>query len=77
MKLAMIDLHKVIVDKDIDILLNVHDEVVVQAPEYMIEDAKALLVLTMESVTCNGVPVLGAVPLTAEAGIGKRWSEAK
>lgn len=77
MKLAMIDLHKVIVDKDIDILLNVHDEVVIQVPEGNVEEARELLVHTMESVVYNDAPILGEVPLTAEAGIGKRWSEAK
>jgi DNA polymerase-1 len=77
MKLAMINLHAEVKDSPITILLNVHDELVVQAPESMIEEAKVLVVNTMESVTYNGEPVLGAVPLTAEAGIAKRWSEAK
>ena len=77
MKLAMIDLHKQTVGTPIQILLNVHDELVVQAPEAMVEEAKNLVVSTMENVVYNGQPVLGEVPLTAEAGIAKRWSEAK
>jgi DNA polymerase-1 len=77
MKLAMIDLHKQTVGTPIQILLNVHDELVVQAPEAMVEEAKILVVSTMENVVYNGQPVLGEVPLTAEAGIAKRWSEAK
>ena len=77
MKLAMIDLHKQTVGTPIQILLNVHDELVVQAPEAMVEEAKNLVVSTMENVVYNGKPVLGEVPLTAEAGIAKRWSEAK
>ena len=77
MKLAMIDLHKQTVGTPIQILLNVHDELVVQAPDDMVEEAKSLVVSTMEGVVYNGKPVLGEVPLTAEAGIAKRWSEAK
>jgi DNA polymerase-1 len=77
MKLAMIDLYEKIKDSPIQILLNVHDELVVQAPEDMIKEAEELVVTTMEGVTYNGSPILGAVPLTADAGIGKRWSEAK
>jgi DNA polymerase I-like protein with 3'-5' exonuclease and polymerase domains len=79
MKCALIDLRENIVQSGlpIDILLNVHDEVVVQAPENMIEEAKALVVGTMSAVTYNGDPILGSVPLTADAGIGKSWSEAK
>lgn len=77
MKLAMIDLHAKTKDSDIDILLNVHDEIIVQAPESMIKEAQSLVINVMESVTYNGLPVLGAVPLTADSGIGKKWSEAK
>lgn len=77
MKLAMIDLHNKTKDTPIQLLLNVHDELVVQAPEDMIDEAQKLVVDTMEEVTYNGVPILGTVPLTADAGIGKRWSEAK
>ena len=79
MKCALIDLRENIIESGlpIDILLNVHDEVVVQAPENMIEEAKALVVNTMSAVTYNGDPILGPVPLTADAGIGKSWSEAK
>lgn len=77
MKLAMIDLYKKVQGTPISILLNVHDEVIVQAPESMIEETKDLVVQVMESVSYNGKPILGEVPLTAEAGIAKRWSEAK
>lgn len=77
MKLAMVDLHRKTVGTPIQILLNVHDELVVQAPESMIDEARELVVATMEGVVYNGDPILGRVPLTAEAGIGKRWSEAK
>jgi DNA polymerase I-like protein with 3'-5' exonuclease and polymerase domains len=77
MKLAMIDLYEGSKDTDLDILLNVHDEIIVQAPEHTVEEAQKLVTSTMESVTYNGKPILGPVPLTADSGIGKRWSEAK
>lgn len=78
MKLAMIDLRQALLPTpEINILLNVHDELVVQAPSGMVEEAKALVVQTMEGVSYNGVPVLGKVPLTAEAGVARCWSEAK
>lgn len=77
MKLAMIELHRQTKGTPIQLLLNVHDELVVQAPEDMIDEARALVVGVMEGVTYNDSPILGTVPLTADAGTGKRWSEAK
>lgn len=77
MKLALIDLHVALADSPYQLLLNVHDEVVVQAPEAEIEDAQEVVVTTMENVQFQGLPILGSVPLTAEGGIGKSWSEAK
>jgi DNA polymerase I-like protein with 3'-5' exonuclease and polymerase domains len=77
MKIALIDLHTAFQDTPYRLLLNIHDEVAIQAPADEIEQALALLVATMEGVTYNGSPVLGEVPLTADGGTGKRWSEAK
>lgn len=77
MKLAMVDLHRRFSGTPMVLLLNVHDEIVVQAPEHMIEEAQRLVVESMEGVVYNGVPVLGEVPLTAAAGVARRWSEAK
>jgi DNA polymerase-1 len=77
MKLAMINLYERSKDTDIDILLNVHDEIIVQAPENSVEEAQTIVIEAMESVTYNGQPVLGPVPLTADSGIGRKWSEAK
>lgn len=79
MKLALIDLHASLVEGQYPykILLNVHDEVIMQAPDAEIDVALDLLVSTMESVTYNGVPILGTVPLAAKGGVGKSWSDAK
>jgi DNA polymerase-1 len=77
MKQALIDLHVALTGSPFKILLNVHDEILIQAPETDVEDARDLLVGVMESVQFDGRPMLGGVPLTAEAGIGKSWAEAK
>lgn len=77
MKQALVDLHRELADTPYRLLLNVHDEVVLQAPENEVEDAKTLLVRVMEGVKFNGQPMLGSVPLTAAAGVGKSWAEAK
>lgn len=76
-KYALIDLTQALQGTTGRIVLNVHDEVVVQAPDEDIEAIKKIVVATMEGVQYHGVPILGQVPLTAEANIAKRWSEAK
>jgi DNA polymerase-1 len=77
MKLAMIDLHKAIQDTPFLLLLNVHDELILQSPKHQDEDARLILVTAMEGVTYKDAPILGPVPLTVDAGIAHRWSEAK
>lgn len=76
-KLAVIDLTENLYTTTGHIVLNVHDEIVVQAPDEHAEKIKEILTATMEGVRYEGEPILGSVPLTAEAGIAKRWSEAK
>jgi DNA polymerase-1 len=53
------------------LIMQVHDELIVECPEDEAEQVKALLAEEME-----GVYAL-AVPLTAEAHSGKNWLEAK
>lgn len=53
------------------LILQVHDELIVEAPEDEAEKAAALLSEEMQ----NAVQL--AVPLTADAGVGKTWYEAK
>jgi DNA polymerase-1 len=77
MKLAMIDLYEEIDRTPYQLLLNVHDELIIQAPRDYEEKAKDWLVDIMEGVTHNGDPILGTVPLTVEAGIGRNWSDCK
>ena len=53
------------------LLLQVHDELIVEAPEAIAEDVAALVSREMQNVASL------LVPLTAEAKIGKSWYEAK
>ena len=52
------------------LLLQVHDELIVEAPENEVEQVKRILKEEMEQV------VSYSVPLTAEVGTGKTWLEA-
>ncbi len=53
------------------LILQVHDELIVECPEDEAERVKALLSREMEGVAAY------AVPLRADAGVGKTWGEAK
>lgn len=51
-------------------LLQVHDELIFEAPEDEIEQAQALIKDTMENVVCFDIPFI------AETGIGDNWAQA-
>ena len=51
-------------------LLQVHDELVFEAPEEEVEQASALIKQIMESAAET------TVPLIAEVGVGNNWTEA-
>ena len=53
------------------LILQVHDELIVECPEREAERVKSILTEEMENV------VRYSVPLTADAKIGKSWSDAK
>ena len=53
------------------LLLQVHDELVLEVEPSALEDVKALVVSTMETA------VELSVPLVAETGSGSNWMEAK
>ena len=52
------------------LLLQVHDELVLEVPEAQIEETTALVRRTMENTVNLGVPLL------VEAGAGHNWGEA-
>ena len=72
-KLAMIRVHKALQDRfpDARLLLQVHDELIVECPEDIAEDVCRLVSEEMRSVADL------RVPLIAEAKFGKSWFEAK
>jgi len=72
LKLAMIELDKKLNNKDgARMLLTVHDELVIEAPEKMAEEISKLVKEVMENV------IKLCIPLKAEVGFGKNWAEAK
>ena len=72
-KLAMIGVHKALKEQypEAKLLLQVHDELIVECPEAMAAQVAALVSQTMQQVAELSVPLL------AEAKWGKSWYEAK
>lgn len=70
-KLAMIQVHKQIHGReDIDLLMQVHDELIFEVHEKVIEEAIQVIKSSMETTTTL------TVPLVAEVGYGSNWDEA-
>ncbi|HIZ42041.1 MAG TPA: DNA polymerase I [Candidatus Gemmiger excrementigallinarum] len=71
-KLAMVHVWQRLRDEKLEarLLLQVHDELIVEAPEAEVEEVKRVLREEMEQV------VQYSVPLTTDVGIGKTWLEA-
>ena len=72
-KLAMLRVDEALKKEGLEgrLVLQVHDELIVECPEHETGVVKALLEREMENV------VRLSVPLTADAGAGKSWGEAK
>ncbi|MBY0500735.1 MAG: DNA polymerase I [Alphaproteobacteria bacterium] len=70
-KKAMIKLNRLFKEKNLEAytLLQVHDELIFEIGEQVIEEAKELIVNTMQSI------VSLSVPLVVEANIGDTWAE--
>ena len=71
-KLAMVHVWQRLRDEGLEarLLLQVHDELIVEAPEREVEEVKRVLREEMEQV------VQYSVPLTTEVGTGKTWLDA-
>ena len=71
-KVAMVRLHEKLKTKKMEtaMLLQVHDELVFEAPKGEVEEAKKLIVHEME----NAMKL--KVPLKVDVGVGKSWLEA-
>ena len=72
-KIAMINVHKALREANIDarLILQVHDELIIEAHKDCVEKAKEILKKEME----NAVSLL--VPLGADVGVGSNWFLAK
>ncbi|NCB74609.1 MAG: DNA polymerase I [Clostridia bacterium] len=72
-KLAMVNVHRRMEAEGLQgkLILQIHDELIVECPEGEAEAVKKILVEEMENV------VSYSVPLDVDANIGKSWSEAK
>ena len=72
-KIAMINVKKALNEAKIDakLILQVHDELIIEAHKNCVEKAKEILKKEME----NAVSLL--VPLTADVGVGSNWFLAK
>lgn len=70
-KKAMIKLHRHFKENHLDahMLLQVHDELIFEISEDILDKTKALIVKTMESI------VSLSVPLIVEANVGNTWAE--
>ncbi len=72
-KIAMINVNRALKEAKIDarLIMQVHDELIVEASESCADQAAEILVREMESA------VRLSVPLTADCGVGRNWLEAK
>ncbi len=70
-KLAMVKLHQTIADYQAQLLLQVHDELILEVPPEEVAAIVPLVKSTMESA------VELSVPLVVEASAGANWMEAK
>ncbi|MEO8050266.1 MAG: DNA polymerase I [Acidobacteriota bacterium] len=70
-KLAMIRIHKHLRGMRTKMLLQVHDELVFEAPPEEVEAVRAMVKSEMESVERLGVP------LVVDVGVGDNWRDAK
>jgi len=70
-KIAMIDLHRALAEHDngAQMILQVHDELVLEVPEAAVDRVAPLVVEVMESAFTLDAP------LVADARVGPNWAE--
>lgn len=76
-KMAMLDLAPVLANYPARMVVQVHDEVVIRVEERYVDEVLPLVSATMSSVTLDGQPILGKVPLVVSANVGYTWASAK
>ncbi len=73
-KLAIVKLHKRLKAYNAQILLTVHDEILIECPY---GQAKEVLDLQLKTMQEAGEEILTTVPVIAEGGIGHNWKDCK
>ncbi len=73
LKYAMVKIDKVFTEKKLEakLIMQVHDELVVECPDNEIDEVTKILHEIMEHI------VEWDIPVTVEVGVGKNWLEAK
>jgi DNA polymerase I len=75
-KIAIVRVHQALQGFDAHLVLQVHDEFVIECPERQVDTVLPLVRTAMEGVELNGKPVL-SVPLEANISVGNNWAECK
>ena len=75
-KIALVQIHEVLDGYDARLVLQVHDEFVIEVAESQVGQVVPLIREAMEDIELDGHPVLD-VPLVANINVGNNWAEAK
>jgi DNA polymerase-1 len=75
-KIAMIQVHRAIAGYDARLILQVHDELVIECRDDQVDAVVPLVKVAMEDVRLNGEPVL-SVPLVVDINVADNWDAAK
>jgi DNA polymerase I-like protein with 3'-5' exonuclease and polymerase domains len=75
-KIALIQVSDVIQPYDAHLVLQVHDEFVIECAENVATELVPLILIAMEDVRFNDEPVLN-VPLVVDINVGSNWADAK
>ena len=75
-KIAIVRVHQALQEFHADLVLQIHDEFVIECDEGEVDEAIPFIREAMEDIRLDDRPVLD-VPLEVTIGVGKNWSEAK
>jgi DNA polymerase I len=75
-KIAIVQVHKALQDFDAALVLQVHDEFVIEVDERQVNEVLPLIRTAMEDIRLGERPVLD-VPLEATINVGNNWAQAK
>lgn len=75
-KVAIVRVHEALREFHADLVLQIHDEFVIECDEREVNEAIPFIKEAMENIRLGGRPVLD-VPLEVNIGVGANWNEAK